>query len=317
MKRFLVVLIVVSGVYSGMLATVGEFPKDTIDRLSRVGAWGSLGMVYGGGTLAIQKLVELAVVRLFSSFSFFEPLQNSYVPTLVGGVVAAPLACATFTMYRDPAWYFFFVLYSGRRASPGIARAALDSLAHYVSHLTMLKDIHRDLAVLLKNAEQAVADQQQPREARDITSELIHLVEQAVANGEKYVISVQQKLDELGFFPEQNLEDEERFPVSPKFKNLHDSIVNMDFREELPILLGGPIVLEIDLTALDRLVRDLIDYWNAYLGGLVDTIDYQVVLCQKVYSMEQFIAGILRRPLAAHPEKPSNPSPAPKPALFI
>lgn len=316
MKRFLVGLILASGVYSGMPAAVGEFPKDTIDRLSRVGAWGSLGMLYGGGTLAIQKLVELAVARLFSNISFFEPLQNSYIPTLTGGVVAAPLACTTFTMYRDPVWYFFFVLYSGRRASPGIARAALDSLSHYVSHLTMLKDIHRDLAVLLKNAEQAAADQQQPRDARDITSELLHLVEQAVANGEKYVISIQNKLDELGFSPEQNLE-EERFPVSSKFKNLHDLIVNMDFRDELPIPLGGPIVLEIDLSALDRLVRDLIDYWNAYLGGLVDTIDYQVVLCQKVYSMEQFIAGILRRPLAAHPEKPSNPSPSPKPALFI
>jgi len=299
MRQFCLSLLVMSGLAVGLSAGVGEFPKDSIDRLSRVGAWGSIALLYGGAALTIQRMVELATINLFSHISFLESFQDGYAPALVGGTVAAPLTCTAFSFYREPAWYFFFVLYSGRRASPTIARIAFD---HYVNHLSMLKDINRELGVLLKNAEDAASGPLQPRDAKTITSELVRLVEQAVKNGEAYVGDVRHRLDELGFSPEKG--EAVEVQVLERFGYLVDQI-----RAEESV--ASPVNLEIDLVALDRLVRDLIAYWNAYLTGLVDIIDYQVSLCKKVYYMEQFISGIMKRPLASHSDKPSAPAPNP------
>ena len=75
-----------------------------------------------------------------------------------------------------------------------------------------------------------------------------------------------------------------------------------------------PAQLAIDLSALDRLVRDLLNYWNAYLAGLVNTIDHQVALCQNVYAVEQFIITVLRRNLVpvsiSSNQKPGVASPS-------
>lgn len=275
---------------------VSDFPHDSTDKLGRVGAWCSVLALFASEAVLVEKLVETGCDRFFTHIPGLSELKGSGISSLIGSACSLPVTCISFARFREIVWYFFFILYTGRRASPQLAREALKGLSSYIEHLNMLKEVYRELEQLLRSAEQA-ADQSGSgrsvdsggdvgnggnggRDTQAIAKKLILLVQDAVASGEAYVVQVKNKFEVLGIYQLAQLSDE---PVQ-KSRAMQEEATRLTH-------------LAIDLSALDRLVRDLLSYWNSYLSGLVSTIDAQVSLCQNVYAVEQFIITMLRKNL--------------------
>jgi len=305
LERLLVIgLLFPSFFYAG----IGEYPSDSTDKLGRLGAWGSVLALFATEAVFVEKLVETGCDRFFAHIPGLSELKGSGVSSLLGSAIALPATCVSFARSREILWYFFFVFYTGRRASPQLAREALAGLSNYIDHLNMLKEVYRELEQLLRSAEQAAEQPTGGRDSQAIAKKLILLVQDAVASGEAYIIQAKTRFELLGIYelaqyaeePQSKFIDERGLPAISYIRSA---------REEM-----RPAQLAIDLSALDRLVRDLLNYWNSYLAGLVSTIDHQVALCQNVYAVEQFIITVLRRNLVpvsiSSNQKPGTPSPS-------
>lgn len=224
-----------------------------------------------------------------------------YGPWVTAGAVAAlPLITYLYLTYHELAWYFSYIIYTGKQVSPVIARETTQYLDSYVRCMQMIRVIQRELADLLAKAETAVAGSGKEQTVGLIGGSIAATFERELADAQAYVDRTREQLAQLG------LTD------TCRSYSARGGVVT--YTLDLSRLRGfeHPDLSKVDIDVLDKLVRDILDYWHTYLSALATAIDKRVLLCQKVHRLENIISGFLNRPLLPAFEQQLAPIPTVK-----
>jgi hypothetical protein len=274
------------------------------NRFARLGAWVTTGLLFGGGLVGVEKICEKTTAHIVSLLPFGRTIAGSHFPRLVGGAVSLPLATYLYVKYHKLIWYLAYILYSGKQISPIIAREIAQHLDSYVRCMAMIRQIHQELDVLLKNAESCVAGSGKEQAIRLISQSIDAVFERELADADVYVKRVHRQLADI------NLAE------TCKHYSLRGGRVTYSF--DLTCMRGfeHPDFSKIDVETLDHLIRDILNYWHDYLTSLAASIDQRVVFCNKIHAMENFISGVLNRPLLPAFEQVLAPTPTIKKVCF-
>ncbi len=286
MKRFLLNLLVVVFLSHVLLGRGVELPVtittqsddcavDRIDSGTKAFAWASTGALYALFALGAERTGEALVGKV----SRYLPGFMSRVTPAAAFLGALSSTSWLFVKYREIVWYANAVLYSGKRLSPYIAHEILGDLRSYVRYLEALKNMQVEMEILLAE----VVD----RGGSFITAgDLAKKIGQVVEEGELYVRNVCRRLEELGLYAEEGLE-----------VFVHMATASGGADHPLRAIEGMHQSLELDTEVFDRLVADLLAYWQSYLEGLMSHIEEKMTLCQRVLSFEHVLSGVLKKPL--------------------
>lgn len=277
--------------------------KDKSHALSAAGAWASLIGMFAVSSFVTAKMCQDAIEWGLARVPGISSLRQTFIPALIAWTVVAPSSMALYAKYHDLLWYFYFVFYSGTRASITLAVKIISSLGLLVKHLTVLLTVREQLVKYLEQV--AAVSQVNSQKFEEQKEELLALFDDAIEQGNAYVRSVYQVLATLGM-PVQvvGVIDQPDQEIFIRMRGCWEAI-----SRETTLPLNG-----VDVSVLDRLARDLIAYWESYLSGLIATIDHDVLMCQEVFAAEQFIATWLNRPIQPPELNIVQPQPHPQPS---
>ncbi|HAU30429.1 MAG: hypothetical protein UV79_C0003G0030 [candidate division TM6 bacterium GW2011_GWF2_43_17] len=253
-----------------------ERAVDRIDSGTKMFAAASTGALFTLLALGVERVSEAVVAKVNKVF----PKPICCFAPAVGLLSSLVSTSCLLVKYREVVWYANAIVYSGKRLSPYIAHEILGDLRSYVRYLEALKNMQVEMEVLLAE----VVD----RGGSFITAgDLAKKIGQVVEEGELYVRNVCRRLEELGLYEEEGLQV---FVHGAQEYGLEPS---------LRIIEGLPQSLELDTEVFDRLVADLLAYWQAYLESLMSHIEDKMTLCQRVLLFEHLLSGTLKKPLQA------------------
>lgn len=218
----------------------------------------------------------------------------------VGAVTALPLITYLSITYYELVWYVSYIIYTGKQASPIIARETVQYLDSYVRCIQMIRATQKELEVLIEKAESAVAGSGKEQTVRLIGGSIAAIFERELTDAQAYVDRVRKQLSEL------------ELTESYTAYSVRGGAVT--YTLDLSRLRGfeHPDFSKADIDVLDKLIRDILDYWHTYLASLATAIDKRVLLCQKVHRLENIISGLLNRPLFPAFEQQIAPTPTVK-----
>lgn len=285
--------------------TIDAVPHDFSlqSRLARIGAWATTGLLFAGGMLGVENACESTATYLTSLLPIVNRLSTSNFPRLVGGAISLPLAGYLYVKYHQLVWYLSYILYSGKQVSPIIAREIGQHLSSYVQCMEMIRQIHKELDTLIASAQACVAGSGKEQALKLIGLSIDAAFERELCDAQAYLSRVHSQLDaiKLSKFCRAYVARAGRISYAievPQFRDFEHANFSKD-----------------DIETLDHLISDILNYWHTYLTSLATSIDQRVVLCQKIHMIENFVSGVLNRPLfpAFDPTPIPKPTPAPTP----
>lgn len=259
------------------------------DTLVQMGAWASVGTVFVGGGLALEQIGEEIFDQVCSKIPFGQRISKTLAPKIISSAVVIPAVLYGYIRNHQVAWYLFYIMYSGKQVSPIIAREVAQDLDSYVRCLGIIRDIHKDLEVLVQKAEQCVAGSGRENILKKLRESMAEMFTQELSRGEAYINSIREGLQSQGYtlISKDVCPDDIGTEGSFNYVCTHFAIRAFEH--------AG--FSKADVDALDSLIHRIIDYWHSYLISLSVAIDRRVTLCWQTHSLENFIAGVLNRPL--------------------
>ncbi len=283
--------------------TIDAVPHDFSlqSRLARLGAWATTGLLFAGGMLGVENACEGATAYLTSLLPFVNRLSTSNFPRLVGGAISLPLAGYLYIKYHQLVWYLSYILYSGKQVSPIIAREVGQHLGSYVQCMEMIRQIHKELDTLIQSAQTCVTGSGKEQALKLIGLSIDAVFERELSDAQAYLNRVHRELADI--------------KLDGVCKTYVARAGRMSYAIEIPQFrdFEHANFSKDDIEALDHLISDILNYWHTYLTSLATSIDQRVVLCQKIHMLENFVSGVLNRPLFPAFDQAPIPKPTPAP----
>lgn len=270
------------------------------NKFARLGAWATTGLTFATGLVGFEQVSESVIAYLASLLPFGASIVSSRVPRIIGGAMSLPLTGYLYIKYHQLVWYMTYIMYSGKQVSPIIAREIAQHLDSYVRCMEMIREIHKELEVLVNNAEGCVAGSGKEEAIKLIGQAISAVFERELSDAESYLMRIHRQLEEIQF-------DDACKAYSARGGSVEQHLDLVHLRG-----FEHPDFSKIDIETLDHLIKDILAYWHTYLASLAAAIDQRVVLCQKVHAIENFISGVLNRPLFPAFEQALAPTPTVK-----
>jgi hypothetical protein len=218
-------------------------------------------------------------------------------------IILTPAVLVMLMKYASLSWYFYYMLYSGERASPLLAQEALRNLTLYVHHLKVVKSVQKELLEVIDQINQALKEQ--TKQSASIDPLLLTQLEETISHNEAYIQQVLLQLHQ--FLSDEDIHQytdyEQMLFLSEIEKSNSASSATADLEEQMHTIVHhlqtSGIDWGYDCMLLNHLIQELIDYWQQYTIGLAEGIDNALHFCQNVYFVEQVIINVLDRTLVS------------------
>jgi len=270
---------------------------------ARLGSWASMGFLAAMSSFLTYKSFE----QVFDTGISYIPFLRSYrqeTAKIAALTMAFPLSIAILMKYGSLSNYFFYILYSGERVSPLLARDALHDVRVYVEHLQTIKNVQKELNEVIDQinalALQKKNDSSSVDAASGIDAHILVQLDQAIKHDDDYLQAVLAQLQLFLSWEEINHFMQERsfyrysksvqgYCVAPELQGQTQAIIT-----QLQSTAQG---LGDDALVLNNLMKGLVDYWQNYTVALADGINAALRFCNEVYVLEQIITKWFDRPL--------------------
>lgn len=211
--------------------------------------------------------------------------NNFWLSGFVGGAIAIPLVTYLYINYHELAWYFSYVMYSGKQASPAIARKITQYLDSYIRCMEMMSDIQKQLDATIQKAEKSVIGSGKEQTIRLVRASIAAVFERELADAQRYCDQTRERLGKLEL-------TDVCTTYSPRGGKVLYKIDLSSLRQ-----FESRSLSRVEIQTLDNLVKNILEYWHAYLTSLALAIDKQIALCKQVHALERFVSTVLNRPL--------------------
>ena len=268
------------------------------NKRAKIAAWLTTALV---GALGVAGLY-VTVHSLFDSVMQTIPLLQDYrgeIVRVASGTVTLPIAVVATMKWSPEVWYACYILYSGERMSPLLARNVLHDIKIYVQHLSTIKAVERDLQVAIDQINMlsgnSGADNKKNIRVQLIDPHILQKLHELINADEAHIQHVLEQLQE--YLSEAEIES---YVASMGVKHKAASFADELFAQAQDLvdhLKGFSMDLGKDAKILTELVEGLVVYWQEYTQSLAAVIDADLVFCKEIHALEQFMANWLERAL--------------------
>lgn len=278
------------------------------NHLAQLAAWVSLFCSSALGIslsyTTLEQVCEKALLQLYVGKEITQSAAQ-----LMSMIVIVPTSLVALIKGAPLGWYFYYVLFAGERVSPLLAQTVLRDLSAYIHHLHVIKDVQKELLSIIHQINQDVNVDAAPTKNYaysngQVDPALLYILEEAIAHDEVYIQEIVAQLYQFlsaeeihNYMHDQNMV----FYNQQSGKDVQNISVTSDVQLQVQNIAHALQDYDVDLgyyaIALNKLICDLIIYWQRYTTGLAEGIDNSLQFCQNVYFVEQIIINWLDRPL--------------------
>lgn len=264
---------------------------------AHLGSWASSGLIVGMGSFLTYKSFEhiFDVGLSYIPFLRFYRQETAKIAALIGTL---PVSIIALMNYGSLSNHFFYILYSGERISPLLARDALHDVRVYVEHLQTVKNVQKELNEVIDKINE-LSVQKKNNVLSDLNAEIVVTLNQTIRDNDAYIQAVIAQLQL--FLPQEEINEYIQASVCSYTPNPKGYCVAPELEGQTQAIIAQlqstVQSLGDDAIVLNRLMTGLVNYWQNYTAALAQGIDTALQFCNQVYGLEQIITKWLNRPL--------------------